>query len=205
MPVETLLHLEKGQRVKPFEGQTEFLPVNLGKLLDIYHSGLHAQEENVLQTGVEFQGIKGMLAAVVSSRLGTYNPQTPLGDAKAEIDYSNGWDEVKSLPVSLSLLFQIESMKHWSDLLSDRAFFELGNERYVVKYHLEAIGMTVGQLQEGLDNFKVLPAIGALYFTETLRPATVVLPYDVARLSQEVNLVMGGSVGRLNPRPKTLG
>lgn len=183
---DVVLHLEEGVTVKPFEGSRRFLPVNLAEFLNISHSAFpFPSEEPVLTRSLEFAGISGQLIAVVSSRIGTQEVETPLGPVKTEIEFNNGIVEVKQIPLFLRLLFNLQSVADVEKLLYNRAVFELGDRRYVVKYGLERPGVTTENFIQGLEDFKSLPAIGAnLWSLQTYQPTVVALPYDLDRVSQ---------------------
>lgn len=192
MLAETLLRLERGQKVRPFEGKTGFLPADLVGLLDVSRLPIFPYEEPVLTTDVEFEGVKGQVAVTASSRIGTDKARTPLGIVKTEIDFTDEVAIVREIPLHLRLAFELHSMQDWQKLLCNRAVFQLGSERFRVRYHLETLDMTVERFEEGFRDFKILPAFGStLLIPATYSPARVLLPYDVGRLSQGVNLTMG--------------
>ncbi len=183
MPTETLINLERGRKVKPFEGKKEFLPVDFEELLNVLHS--MPQEVPVLTTDLEFEGVKGSLSAVASSRVGTEKAQTPLGPVKTEIEHNNKLVTVKQVPLYLRLVFEIESFQDWQKLLNNSAMLELGDKQYLVSYHIQDLGITVAEFEKSLHTFKKIPAIGRfLIDLETYRPERPILPYDLDRLSQ---------------------
>lgn len=192
MPVETLLHLEKGQSVRPFEGKNAFLPVDLVELLDVIHSPHFPKSEPLLRTDVEFDWIGGQVVVSASSRIGTDDrAETPLGPVTSEIVHYNGIVGVRQVPLHLRLDFWLRSMEDWQKLLDNRAVFSLGIKRYPVQYHLETLGVTEEKFQQGLRDLKILPANGSLVLPETYNPARVLLPFNVARLAEGINLTMG--------------
>jgi hypothetical protein len=191
MLAETLIHLERGKTVKPFEGKRNFLPVDLVELLDVYRSPHFTKEESVLTADVEFDRIGGQVAVVASPRIGAEQAQTPLGTVRTEIAFEDGAVNVKQVPLRLRLDFWFQSMEDWQKLLDSRAAFTLGSETYPVQYHLESLGATPEKIHQSLKDFKILPANGRLAVPQTYNPARVLLPYDVSRIAQGVNLTMG--------------
>lgn len=191
MVIETVLYLEKGQKVRPFEEKTEFLPVEWNNLLDVNQRHDYARYEPVLTTNVEFEGIVGQVALMASSRIGTNKAETPLGEVKLEIEFTNGMAVVRQIPLSLRLDFELLSTNDWQRLLDNRAAFELGSKRYSPRYHLENFGKDTIQK---LDQYKMMPAFGDILLSaETYKPTPVLLPYDLSRLCQGINLTMGSS------------
>lgn len=186
-----LVHLERGQTIKPFEGRTEFLPVDLVELLSKNSASPFSTNEPVLSTDVIFEGVGGQLLVAAHSRIVIAGAETPLGKVKTDIEHDDEVTVVREVPLHLQLEFWVNSREEWQRVLENRAVFSLGNNTYPVKYHLESADMTGGKLQQAFETYKTLPAIGSLVMPESYRPARVLLPYDVGRLSHGINLTMG--------------
>lgn len=180
---ETLLHLEKGQRVSPFEGKTEFLPVDFEELLKASYNSHFPKEEPVLTTGVEFEGVRGMVSLVASSRIDTERASTPLGPVMTEIEYTDSEVIVRQIPLQIRLFFELHSQQDWQKLLSNRIIFDMENDRYLVRYNHQENRMTVLEFEKALADFKVLPAISYLVDLRRLSRAHPLLPLNLSSLS----------------------
>ena len=167
------INIEVGQVFKPFEGRTEFPPIELDD----------EKVQRLIEAPFQLKGINGRLgiSTIPDSRM-MLNPVTPLGEVQFVRSFENGNITIKKIPLELELDFDITTMGEFYILQKYAMEFVLGNETY----YLECNGIdrerAVKRSIEEEGRMELFDP--ALHLKDENGRANVSLPYDITKLSQ---------------------